>query len=237
MLLRNFFFRNPLLRYFRLPPFLQFRPPTLNILIIVGSVLALMMILPMRLPGTQVAGVGANWLLIWVVAWSLRRNVVEGAIAGIILGLLQDAMTGPSPTHVISLAVVGALTALLQKQRYIQEDFISVALIVFGMAIISETVVALQLTFIAQDTSWTDIAGINSEVGQFSLGESLLEADQAGAGTEQVIRAGYTAGEIWTRYQRIALSSAIVSSLWGPIISFPLNTWWEWLGRSKEGAR
>lgn len=206
-------------------------------MIIVGSVLVLMMILPMSLPGTQIAGVGANWPLIWVVAWSLRRNVLEGALAGIVLGLLQDAMTGPSPTHILSLAIVGALTALLQKQRYIQEDFISVALIVFGMAILSETIVALQLTFIAQDTSWTDLAGINSEVGEFSLGDSLIEAEVGNSVTEQVIRAGYTPGEIWTRHQRIALSSAIVSSLWGPVISFPLNTWWEWFARYEENAR
>ena len=196
------------------------------------------MLLPTRLPGTQLAGVGANWLLIWVVSWSLRRSPLEGAVAGVTLGLLLDAMTGSrSPTHVLSLALVGALTALLQKQRYVQEDFISVALIVFGMAILSETVLALQLTFIAQDTSWTDIAGINSEVGEFSLGESLIEAEIGSVGSEQVVRAGYTPGEIWLRYQRIALSSAIVSSLWAPVISYPLNAWWEWLARFRENPR
>jgi len=41
----------------------------------------------------------------------------------------------------------GILTARLQKQRYIQEDFISVALIVFGMAVLAETVTALQFSF------------------------------------------------------------------------------------------
>ena len=225
------------LQHFRLPRFFQPSPLLLNGIIIAGSVLALIMILPTRLPGTQLAGVSANWLLIWVVAWSLRRSPLEGIIAGVVLGLLQDAMTGPGFTHTISLALVGALTALLQKQRYIQEDFISVALIVFGMAIFAETVLALQLTFIAQDTSWTDIAGINSEVGEFSLGESLIEAEIGVVGTDQVVRAGYTAGEIWLRHQRIALSSAIVSSLWAPIISYPLNAWWEWFDRTQENPR
>lgn len=225
------------LQRLRLPKLFQPSPLLLNGFIILGSVLGLTMLLPTRLPGTQLAGVSANWLLIWVVAWSLRRSPLEGALAGVTLGLLQDAMTGPSPTHIISLALVGALTALLQKQRYIQEDFISVALIVFGMAIFSETVLALQLTFIAQDTSWTDIAGINSEVGEFSLGESLIEAEMGTAGTDQVVRAGYTAAEIWLRHQRVALSSAIVSSLWAPIISYPLNAWWEWLERYQENPR
>ena len=225
------------LRKFSFSKLLKPSPPLLNGVIIIGSVLLLAMMLPARLPGTQLAGVSANWLLIWVVAWSLRRSPLEGVLAGITLGFLQDAMTGPSPTHILSLALVGALTALLQKQRYIQEDFISVALIVFGMAIFSETVLALQLTFIAQDTSWTDIAGINSEVGEFSLGDSLIEAEIGNTETAQVIRAGYTASEIWLRHQRIALSSAIVSSLWAPIISYPLNTWWGWLARFQESPR
>ncbi len=222
----------------RVPKFLQPQPPALNGLIVAGSVLVLLLLLPMRLPGTQIAGVGANWLLIWVVAWSIRRNAVQGAIAGVVLGLIQDAMTGPDPSHVLSLALVGALTAMLQKQRYIQEDFISVAMIVFGMAILAETVLALQLTLIAQDTSWTDLAGINSEVGNFSVGDSLLQSEiNTSSTTDQVVRAGYTPAEIWTRHQRIALSSAIVSSLWAPVISYPLNRWWEWFGRFQETAR
>ncbi len=154
------------------------------------SVLLCLMFLPMRLPGMELAGIGPNWLLIWVVAWSVKRTMFQGAMAGLILGLLQDGMTSPFPTHAVSLVIVGVLTARLQKQRYIEEDFISVALIVFGMAVLAETVTAIQ----------------------FSLqgGRSLVE--------------------IWTYHQFIALSSAILSSLWAPIVYFPLNRWWERMG-------
>ena len=79
----------------------------------------------------ELLGVGPHWLLIWVVAWSVKRTMWQGALAGLVLGLLQDAMTAPHPTHTLSLIVVGVLTARLQKQRYLQEDIISVALIVF----------------------------------------------------------------------------------------------------------
>lgn len=151
------------------------------------SVFLCLLILPLRLPGIELAGIGPNWLLIWVVAWSVKRTVWQGALAGVILGLMQDGMTSPFPSHVLSLVVVGVLTARLQKQRYVQEDFISVALIVFGMAVMAETVTAIQ----------------------FSIQGTRSLAD------------------IWTYHQLIALSSAILSSLWAPIVYFPLNRWWE----------
>ena len=164
--------------------------PLANWGVTVISVLLCLMILPTRLPGMELAGIGPNWLLIWVVAWSVKRTMFQGAMAGLILGLLQDGMTAPFPTHTVSLVVIGVLTARLQKQRYIDEDFISVALIVFGMAVLAETVTAIQ----------------------FSLqgGRSLIE--------------------IWTYHQFIALSSAILSSLWAPVVYFPLNRWWEQMG-------
>ncbi|MCY7272275.1 MAG: rod shape-determining protein MreD [Phormidesmis sp. CAN_BIN44] len=164
--------------------------PLVNWGVTVISVWLCLMVLPMRLPGMELAGIGPNWLLIWVVAWSVKRTMFQGALAGLILGLLQDGMTSPSPTHALSLTLIGVLTARLQKQRYIEEDFISVALIVFGMAVLAETVTAIQ----------------------FSLqgGRSLIE--------------------IWTYHQFVALSSAILSSLWAPVVYFPLNRWWERMG-------
>lgn len=154
-----------------------------------------LLILPTRLPGMMLTGIGPNWLLIWVVAWSIKRPPFQGALAGFILGMLQDSMTAPFPTHTLGLALVGILTARIRKQRFIQEDFISVALIVFGMAVLSETVVALQYT---------------------------IQGDR-------------TLAEIWTYHQRIALSSAILSSLWAPVLYFPLNRWWERINLVEQG--
>lgn len=134
-----------------LSPYLR---QALNVLVTAGSVLACLLILPTRFVGMELLGVGPNWLLIWVVAWSIKRSPWQGAIAGIALGFLQDGMTAANPTHTLSLALVGILTALIQKQRYIQEDFISVALIVFGMAVIAETVTAFQ--FMLQDLRMPD---------------------------------------------------------------------------------
>lgn len=33
--------------------------------------------------------------------------------------------------------------------------------------------------------------------------------------------------QIWMDYQQIALSSAILSSLWTPVLYYPLNNWWD----------
>ncbi|MBD1921333.1 rod shape-determining protein MreD [Microcoleus sp. FACHB-831] len=158
-----------------------------NAAVTVSSVVVCTLVLQTRLPGMELLGIGPNWLLVWVVAWSLKRTPFQGAIAGMALGLIQDGMTAPHPSHAISLGIVGYLTARIQKQRYIQEDFISVALIVFGMAVLAETVSALQF---------------------------LLEGNRALA-------------EIWSDHQRIALSSAILSSLWAPVVYYPLNRWWQ----------
>ncbi|WP_414526476.1 rod shape-determining protein MreD [Nodularia chucula] len=159
-----------------------------------GSVLLCVLMLPTRFLGMELLGIGPNWLLIWVVAWSVKRSFWQGLFAGVVLGLLQDAMTSPEPTRVISLAVVGSLTALLQKQRFIQEDFISIALIVFLMSILAETIFGLQLAF----------------MGDIFAGETTMRAE-----------------DIWAYYQRGALASAILSSLWAPVIYYPLNLWWQ----------
>lgn len=167
-----------------------------NWVVTVGSVILCLLLLPMRIPGMELLGIAPNWLLIWVVAWSIRRTAIQGAIAGLVLGLIQDGMTSPIPTHVLGLMIVGVLTARLQKQRYLQEDFIIVALIVFGMTILVEIVATLQFSFLSYTTTGTDTNTIAKLV------------------------------EIWQYHQQVALTSAIISSLWAPIIYYPLNHWW-----------
>ncbi|MGD1941476.1 MAG: rod shape-determining protein MreD [Leptolyngbyaceae cyanobacterium] len=165
----------------------------LNIAVVIGSALLCVMLLPMRLPGMVLLGVGPSWLLIWLVAWSVQRTSVEGAIAGFILGLVQDGLTGYFPTHTLGLTLAGFLTARIQKQRFIQEDFVSVAIIVFAMTVIAQTTMALQIS-------------AHQLIGSSSPYPSLPE--------------------IWLQHQRIALSSAILSSLWAPAVYYPLSRWW-----------
>lgn len=164
--------------------------------VITSSVLLCLFLLPTRFAGMELLGIGANWVLIWVVAWSVKRSAFQGAFAGIILGLLQDAMTSAQPTHALSLGLVGFLIGLFQKQRFIQEDFISIALIVFGMAILSDTIFALQI--IATGNVDPDV--------------------------------------IWAYYKKVTLASAILSSLWAPVVYYPLNRWWQQLKLAEQSS-
>ncbi|MBW4637945.1 MAG: rod shape-determining protein MreD [Gloeocapsa sp. UFS-A4-WI-NPMV-4B04] len=181
----------------RIPRWYPHQRQIVNWMVTVGSVLLCLIVLPMRLPGMELLGIAPNWLLIWVVAWSVKRTIVQGAIAGFVLGLLQDGMTSPYPTHTLSLVLVGILTARLHKQRYIQEDFISVAIIVFGMAMLAEAMTTLQFSFLSNSE-----AGIN----KFAVSNFV---------------------QLWKEHQRIALASAILSSLWAPVVYYPLNRWWQ----------
>ncbi len=169
----------------------------LNWAVTIGSVLVCILAMYTRFAGMTLMGLAPNWLLIWLVAWSVNRPVFLAVMTGIALGLVQDGMTivdmRAAPTHALGLAIAGGLTSLLQKQKYVQEDFISIALIVFGMSVIVETMHAVQLTFM-----------------------------------------GSAMNNVWTLQQRIALSSAILSSLWSPVIYFPLSLWWRSLEKKED---
>ena len=156
-----------------------------NILIIVVSVVVCSILMLLRLPGMELLEVTPNWLLIWVVTWSVKRTIWQAASAGIALGWICDGLSLNSPSHIFSLVLVGVLTSSLKKQKYIGEDFISVAFIVFFMVILAETVYAIQY-------------GLNQ------------------------IR---PLAEVWQEYPKIALISAIISSLWSPAIYYPLERW------------
>ena len=116
----------------------------LNIIFIVASVLLCSILMLLRIPGMELLKINPNWLLIWLVAWSIKRNIWQGAIAGFALGCIHDGISIYSPSHILSFIVVGVLTSGLQKQKYIGEDFISIAFIVFLMSILAETIYALQ---------------------------------------------------------------------------------------------
>ncbi|MBT9316165.1 rod shape-determining protein MreD [Leptothoe spongobia] len=179
----------------------DFQKTCLNIVIVIGSCLICLLLSPMRFPGIELLGVSPNWLLIWVVIWSIHYPIFDGAIAGIVLGLLQDGLTGPFPTHALSLMVVGMLTARLQRQRIIQENVVLVAFIVFGMAVVGATMMALQMSF--RHILWPNSPYLNL-------------------------------WQIWRTHQRVALSSAILSSLWTPALYYPLHHWWKGYLKAKN---
>ncbi|MGK7919989.1 MAG: rod shape-determining protein MreD [Trichodesmium sp.] len=156
-------------------------------IITVISLLFSVLLLFTRIPGMEIFGIGPNWLLIWLVAWSSHNSIIESLVAGLALGLIQDSITSSYPTHIIPLVFVGLVTAFLQKKRYLQEDFIFIALLTFIMAIITESIMAFQFGLIGNQTFL----------------------------------------EIWEKHKEIALGSAVISSLWAPVVYFPLSQFWK----------
>lgn len=116
----------------------------LNILFIAAAVMMCALLMLLRIPGVELLGVSPNWLLIGLVAWSIRSSIWQGAIAGIALGCIYDGMAINSPSHILGFVIVGVFTSSLQTQKYIGEDFISIAFIVFFMSICAESIYAVQ---------------------------------------------------------------------------------------------
>ncbi len=162
-----------------------------------------------RSPGFELVGLTPDWPLIWVVSWSVNRESWQGAVAGLVLGLMQDGLTQTEPTHALGLAVVGFLTSHLQNQRFMKEDFVSIALIVFGMVVVAETTLALQWTVLLALT----LPPLDAMVDYGSDVRSIES--------------------IWNHHQRITLTSAIITSLWAPAVYLPLNTLWSYQKQSE----
>ena len=163
-----------------------YRLRLINLVVIVTTVAICSLLMLLRFPGMELLAVHPNWLLIWVVVWSMKRAVWQGAVAGVAMGSIYDGLTMDTPSHIFSLVIVGILTSRLQKQKYLGEDFISVAFIVFFMVTLAEAIYALQY-------SWQQILPIS---------------------------------QVWQHYQQIAITSAIISSLWSPVLYYPCDRWW-----------
>ncbi|MBE9043868.1 rod shape-determining protein MreD [Pleurocapsales cyanobacterium LEGE 10410] len=118
----------------------------INALFLAASVAVCSILMLLDLPGVELLETNPNWLLIWVVAWSIKRTIWQGAIAGLAIGWIYDGIVVSSPSHVLSFVVVGIFTSALQKQKYLGEDFISVAFVVFFMTVLTETIFAWQYT-------------------------------------------------------------------------------------------
>jgi rod shape-determining protein MreD len=155
----------------------------MKIILVVISIFICSILLLLRIPGLALLGISPNWLLIWLVTWSVQRNLWQSLIAAIALGLIQDSLSGVYPSHVFGLVVIALLTANVCKDHYLKENIITIMLIVFGMALITEAITALQYSVLTQS--------------------NLVN--------------------VWLNYQKIALASAIMSSLGTPLVYFPIN--------------
>jgi rod shape-determining protein MreD len=181
-----------------------------NLIITLVSLLVCMWLSLVRIPGVELFEITPNWVLIWLVSWSIKRSLLEAVVGGLCCGLMLDGLTVSEPSHIFPFVIVAVLTVFIYKRiiKKIQEDFISVALIVFGMAILVEFIRSLQL--------------INFQFSDFS--QFVANFQQFVADFQQ----------FWQHQQRAALSTAILSSLWLGVIYLPLNRWWAFIKPSNQ---
>lgn len=114
------------------------------ILFIAISVAICSLLMLADIPGVELLETNPNWLLIWLVSWSVQKTVWQGAIAGLAIGWIYDGISLSSPSHALGYMLVGILTSGLQKHKYLGEDFISVAFVVFFMSIFADIIFAWQ---------------------------------------------------------------------------------------------
>ncbi|MCM1982856.1 rod shape-determining protein MreD [Lyngbya confervoides BDU141951] len=99
-----------------------------------------------RLPGMSLNGTGPEWFVIWLVIWSIDRTVLQGGIAGIALGWLQDGLTAHWPSHALGLALVGGVCAQLYSRRFWKTDLIATPVIVVAMVGLTQAILLLQFS-------------------------------------------------------------------------------------------
>jgi rod shape-determining protein MreD len=129
------------------------------------------------LPGWELVGVNADWSLIWVIVWSIKRPIFQATSAGLLMGLVQDGMvgtlqSGAFPTHSFGLALVGLLTSLLYQKRLLREDAIVLVLLTFTMTVLNETTIAIQRTLLASQ----EIVQVWNHHQEVALASALVSA-------------------------------------------------------------
>lgn len=145
----------------------------INYGVIVGTLLIASMLLLTRIPGMTILGFSPQWLLMWVIAWSVKRDILYALLGAIAVGWLHDSLTiSGIPSHIPGFLLVAFLTASWRQQRYLQEDFISLALLVFAMTFVAEMVMAVQylmLGLLSFSIVWT-------EAQQVALASAVLSS-------------------------------------------------------------
>ncbi|ANV84754.1 rod shape-determining protein MreD [Picosynechococcus sp. PCC 7003] len=164
--------------------------PWINALVTLGSLLLCTQLLLLRIPGMTILGFSPQWLLMWVIAWSVKREMIYALLGAIAAAWIHDSlMVTALPSHLPGFVVVAYFVSRWRQQRYLQEDFIILALLVFVMTLAAEVIMAFQYLL------W----GLGSP------------------------------GMIWGELQRIGLATAILSSLWAPLLCTPLVRWWDYV--------
>ncbi len=175
----------------------------LNGLVIAGSAGLCLLLLPTRFPGMEILGIGPSWLVMWTIIWSLRRSLWHATTAGIVLGLIQDGMTLPT------ISTLGT----------------------FPSHVLSLTMVGVLTFWLCKRRYLTDrilpvaiATFLLTIVSEFVIGCQYLLQTAIEKSLDISID---SMSHLWMNQSPVILITAILSSLWMPILYYPLHLWWQ----------
>ncbi len=210
------------------------RPSTLSPRSTGLALLVLLALNQLPLPGLALLGVTPNWLLLGLVLWCQGRRWLTAVLAGVLVGLLQDALVAsPYPSHALGLALVGYATVWMGKRWLWTQTLVGLMLVTPLLTLLSEGAIALQ--FLIRPDSLMAFHNTSASGGEFLDALSFAPeplTQVAGVDPRRVIQpTGFLRGIGWD-FLRIGLASGVITSLCMPLISMPYRAW---LIRHPEG--
>lgn len=189
------------------------------------SAIALVLLMLVRFPGLELAGVAPHWVLLWLIAWAPGRAVWQGIVAGISLGFLMDALSSPYPSHALGLAIVGGLLTYGYRRRWFSLNPLVLMSLCFGLALLLEMVTALQfLVQLGGIESWSSESSTTAQRIIADLNRPLLPDRSVGINPRDVAQPpNFLRGIVWD-FGQIGLASAVITSLCLPLVFLPLRS-------------
>ncbi|AZB71635.2 rod shape-determining protein MreD [Synechococcus elongatus] len=192
------------------------------------SALGLTLLMLVRLPGLELAGIAPHWVLLWLITWAPGHAVWQGIVAGVTLGLLLDALSTPYPTHALGLAIAGWLITAGYRRRWFSLEPIALVSLCFGLAILIEATTALQFLIHFHDSnSWSPEASNTAQRIIADLNRPLVPDQKVGINPRYVAQPLYFLRGILWDFAHIGLASAVISSLCLPLVFIPLRSLWQ----------
>ena len=177
------------------------------------AVLVLSMLSPNWL---RLGGVPPNWLVLWLLPWSLSQGAMAGLIGACILGFAMETLTIGSATPLYGLALLAWFWGRQTGYRHVSPPSPAAMAIhaSFGSLLVDVTLM-LQLRFLA-----------DPRARHVQPGSGILSSDVAAAGwfDREIIDAGLHG----------AVAAALVTGFLAPLVGTLLLRLWRHPDRSRR---
>ena len=165
----------------------------------------------------RLAGVGPNWLVLWLLPWARSQGPIAGLIGACILGFALETMTIGAATPLYGLALLAWLWGRQTRPRKINLPSPATLAIQASLgSLLVDVTVMMQLRLLADP---------RSNHGQ--PGAGILSSDVAAAGWfgREVANAGFHG----------SIAAALVTGFLAPLVSTVLLRLWCQLDRIHHG--